>query len=322
MKRIKLDGGAVYHCIGRIVGGEMKMGDAEKEFFRKLMWRVADFCGVEVITYCVMSNHVHLMIRVPRADAPIEDGEVFRRMVKYYGRREPWVQLAEKTFREEGKLPAQIRDRMLSRMGDISPFMQTLKQRFARWYNRRHKRFGTLWAERFKSLLVEESDEALLTVAMYVDLNPVRAGLVKDPKDYRFCGHAEAVAGNKAARRTIVSLSDAPNWRASCAEYRSQMMVYAGDSNRRDKRALSREEVLQVLRRGGQVPLGEVLRLRIRYLSDGVALGSKEFVESVFHANKERFGRSRSSGAREMKSLAASRGGLATARDLRSNVVG
>lgn len=54
--------------------------------------------------------------------------------------------------------------------------------------------FETLWAERFKSVLVEGFGNALETVAAYIDLNPVWAGIVEDPKDYRFCGYAEAVA--------------------------------------------------------------------------------------------------------------------------------
>jgi len=55
-----------------------------------------------------------------------------------------------------------------------------------------------LWTERFKSVLVEDSIEAVGMLARYIDLNPVRAGLVEDPKDYRFCGCA--VAGCSLAR--------------------------------------------------------------------------------------------------------------------------
>jgi putative transposase len=43
-------------------------------------------------------------------------------------------------------------------------------------------------------VVVENSVNALKTVAAYIDLNPIRAGLVEDPKDYRFCGYGEAVA--------------------------------------------------------------------------------------------------------------------------------
>lgn len=106
---------------------------------------------------------------------------------------------------------------LLVRMGDVSEFMRTLKQRFSPWYNKKHERFGTLWAERFKSVLVEDSTEALQTVAMYIDLNPVRAGIVEDPKDYRFCGYAEAVAGKKLARKGILGFHGTKNWRNTAA---------------------------------------------------------------------------------------------------------
>ena len=78
--------------------------------------------------------------------------------------------------------------------------MKTIKQRFSVWFNRTHKRYGTLWADRFKSVLVEGFGNPLQIMAAYIDLNPVRAGIVEDPKDYRFCGYAEAVAGEEMAK--------------------------------------------------------------------------------------------------------------------------
>jgi len=62
-------------------------------------------------------------------------------------------------------------------------------------------RKGTLWKERFKSVLVEGDEKALMTVAAYIDLNPVRAGMVERVEDYRRCGDASAVAGNRWARK-------------------------------------------------------------------------------------------------------------------------
>ena len=77
------------------------------------------------------------------------------------------------------------------------------KGRFAQWYNRRHGRYGVLWADRFKSVLLE-GGEAVAAVAAYIELNPVRAGLCADPKDYRYCSYAEALAkGSSLAREGI-----------------------------------------------------------------------------------------------------------------------
>ena len=322
MKRIKPEAGsAVYHCIGRINGGARLLGDVEKEYFRKLMWRVADFSGVEVLSYCLMSNHVHLLLRLPEVGS-ITDKELCRRMSNYYGRTEVWAQMAQEDFSGKGSLSPDIRKILVSRMGDVSQFMRTLKQRFSTWYNRKHERFGTLWAERFKSVLVQDSSEALQTVAMYIDLNSVRAGIVEDPKDYRFCGYAEAVASKKLARQGILEFHGTRNWRKAHAEYRCTMMVYAGDAISEDKAVLDRESILKVLKSGGHLEVAEVLRLRLRYFSDGLVFGSREYVDGIFEEFRDRFGPNRTTGARAMRGIGSLLGDLTTARDLRVRVVG
>src|SRR5690606_30232061 len=95
------------------------------------------------------------------------------------------------------------------RFCDLSAFVKELKERFSRWFNKHHERRGTLWMERFKSVLVEDGD-ALRTMALYIDLNPVRAGLVEDPKDYRWTGYGEASGGSKRARRGLCKVMEAP----------------------------------------------------------------------------------------------------------------
>src|ERR1700739_5057236 len=103
--------------------------------------------------------------------------------------------------------------------------MKELKGRFAQWYNRRHRRYGVLWAERFKSVLIEES-QALSAVAAYIDLNPLRAGLCEDPKDYRYCGYAEAVAKNstqaKLCLQVALGLDPESSWKEGRREYRKR----------------------------------------------------------------------------------------------------
>jgi hypothetical protein len=85
-----------------------------------------------------------------------------------------------------------FRERYFRGMWDLSQFMKTLKQRFTRWFNRTPSRKGTLWEERFQSVLVEDG-HAARTMAASIDLNPARAGTAEDPKDYRCCRYAEAV---------------------------------------------------------------------------------------------------------------------------------
>ena len=80
------------------------------------------------------------------------------------------------------------------RMHDLGEFMKALLQRFSRWFNQQHERTGTLWESRFKSVLVEEG-AAARAMAAYIDLNPVRAGMVADPAAYRWSSYGEALGG-------------------------------------------------------------------------------------------------------------------------------
>ena len=54
-----------YHTMSRTAGGELLFGEIEKEAFRKILRRMERFSGVEVLTYAVMGNHFHLLLRVP-----------------------------------------------------------------------------------------------------------------------------------------------------------------------------------------------------------------------------------------------------------------
>ena len=75
-----------------------------------------------------------------------------------------------------------------------------------------------------------------------------------------------------------------------------------------------------VIRQGGQVPIDELLRIRIRYFSDGLALGSQAFVERVFRNNRESFGNHRRRAGTSLQ--ASSWAGLHVMRDLRKQVYG
>ena len=202
-----------------------------KERFRQLLEWHAEMAGIEVFTWCCMGNHFHLLVEVPNAEegrAKLEDEEILRRIglvcskERAKGVRDQLILLKEQSP-EMGYL--EFRERLLARMFDVSVFMKELKQAFTLWYNRRVKRKGPLWQDRYKSVLLENDEKVLLTMAAYIDLNPVRAGLVKDPKDYRWSGYGEAVVGNRLRRaglmRVVGEMSgDGRKWRGVQAQYR------------------------------------------------------------------------------------------------------
>ena len=76
----------------------------------------------------------------------------------------------------------------------IGRMMQSLGRLYVRYVNNRYKRTGTLWEGRFKSSLID-SDRYLLTCYRYIELNPVRAGLVQTPSAYRWSSYHHNALG-------------------------------------------------------------------------------------------------------------------------------
>ncbi len=281
-RRIVVRGGdsAVYHCISRTVDGEMLFGSLEKERFRRMLWRVADFSGVEILTYCVMGNHFHVLVRVsPVPKEGLSDAEVVRRFRILYPKRTRYQLMDAGRFEQElasGTERARaMKVSLEARMGDVSEFMKTLKSRFTIWFNQTHRRFGALWSERFKSVLVENSPWALRTVAAYIDLNPVRAGLVKDPKDYRYSGYGEAVGGGASARKGIFSAVG--GGKNTLSAYRI-ILFGKGAVAGPGECGIPEAKLKAVERHKGELPLTVRFAARLRYFTEGRILGSREFV--------------------------------------------
>ena len=84
---------------------------------------------------------------------------------------------------------------------------------------------------------------------------------------------------------------------------------------------MEREFILGKLAKGDALEPGEALRLKVRYMTQGFALGSKAFVEEVFQAFRNRFGKKRRTGARPPRAPKGALGSLKVARDLRKNPV-
>lgn len=283
--------------MSRIVDRQMLLGDREREVLRKMIWRVADFSEVEVLTYCIMNDHFHVLIKVPEKDRPVSDAELLRRFKVLYPKPIKYQTASfadlERALREGNERTAQVRQELLARMHDLSEFMKTLKQRFSIWYNRNHdRRLGTLWMDRFKSVLVQGEGNPLQTMATYIDLNPVRAGLVEDPKDYRWCGYAEALAGAKCAQRGLriiwscltdssPRLGESASVQSALAAHRSLIFGKGVSPWLHQGKRISRAAAEKVLNdQQGALPLPVVLRCRVRYFTDGLILGSREFVRS------------------------------------------
>ncbi|MBN8249296.1 MAG: transposase [Verrucomicrobia bacterium] len=329
---------AYYHCMSRVVNRDFIFGPQEREQFVRLLRAYERFCGVRVLTFCILSNHFHLLVEVPARPAQLLSAEEVLARIEAIsssaltpGR---FRQRLEQ-FRAAGDAAGEraFLNRICTPMWDISGYLQRLKQRFTQWFNRHTGRRGVLWEERFKSVLVEGTGDPLSTMAAYIDLNPVRAGLVEDPKDYRWCGYGAAAAGDATAREAIASVIALAQRRPEVAQdpveaLATYRMWLFGQGEEREGTALdggsarkgfSREAVLAVLAARGKVSLPEYLQLRVRYFADGAVLGTRQYVDGVFQALRARWGPSRTDGARPMLGLA---GDWCVLRELRKQIFG
>ena len=191
-----------------------------------------------------------------------------------------------------------------ARMYDLSCYMKELKERFTKWYNTRMERTGTLWESRFKSLLVAGEEGALMNVAAYIELNSVRAGLVDEPQDYRWCSYTEAVAGGKRARagiaRIVGALEKESSWENASASYRSYFLHQGASQNERRK-GFSEDKANKEIHEGGQLGRASILRTKVRYFTDGLVIGSKEFLEEFARTHEEIVGKRRTRFGTEVK---------------------
>ncbi len=345
-----------YHVISRIVDRRFVLGAEEKEKFRTLMRIQEKFTGCRVTSYCLMDNHFHLLLEVPlMAEGGLSDDELLKRLAAIYseafvaGVAQELADAKAAVYVEESGLDAAVKaihERFSYRMHDLGEFMKGLLQRYTQWHNRVHSRTGRLWEDRFKSLIVEDG-VAAKTIAAYIDLNPVRAGMVKDPADYRWSSYGEAIGGGakgngKTARAGLVRAlkahqgiaADADLWGSGISrEYRKLLMSGAlekiSETVGRDgkavvktlKKGISKEEAAREEETDGEIPFGKMLRCRVRYFTDGAVIGSRSFVDEAFAKSRERFGSKRKSGARRMKGDASPTNGILwSLRDLRKGV--
>ncbi len=339
---------AIYHCISRVVDRRFVFGDVEREHFRMFMRMQENFSGCRVLSYCIMSNHFHILLEVPpMPKGGISDEELLKRIGATNSDAFVAVvakELSEARVEEREAWVEEILARFTYRMHNLSEFMKTLLQRFTRWFNRTHQRSGTLWEERYKSVIVE-SGIAARTMAAYIDLNPMRAGMVSDPAEYRWSSYGEAVGGGnkgngRKSREGLVRACmshhgagfEAEKWKEVSRIYRRTMGLALGrksgraelDPIRRSQTAATAAEALEADSNGTVLPelnIAAMLRCRVRYFTDGAVIGSKAFVNEAFAAARERFTEKRKDGARRLKGNGkAASGVLWSVRDLRLRI--
>ena len=277
-----------FHVISRIAGRELLLGDKEKEYFLLLMEKFARGFFVDIHAFCIMSNHFHILATGREQKAEMASGqELLRRYQKIYGRAEqppPGVYDGDGTIipdKDDGI------ERLRRRLGSISRFTQELKQSFSRWYNKKSGRRGYLWAERFKGVIVGQGD-AQLVCSAYIDLNPIRAGIVQKPEDYRWSSMGLRARTPRRADQLLTPLPlKSVREKRGLSLYR--LFVYeAGSIKKRNGGQIPEGINQEVKALMGKLKLGDKLKHRFRNLTEGQAIGSKQLIEQVQRINKRK----------------------------------
>ena len=274
---VRNDQPTVYHVISRTALPGLPIKAADKDYLLYLIRRLSTLYLVDVLGFCLMDNHFHLVVRV-YPESELSDEELRSRYKAYHG--------------EDQEIGGELMTRYRERMTSLGTFIKDIKQGFTRFYNKKYNRRGYFWGERFKSMIVQDG-KTLVNLLAYVDLNPIRAGIVGKPEDYKWCSLGYHLQfGNKGELLSVdFGLRD---WNALdpgeiVRKYREFVYetgaVDAGKGAVIDQKVVDRER-----KRKYAISRADRFRYRSRYFTDAGIIGSKEFVGEVFDRIKHLLG--------------------------------
>jgi len=254
----------VYHVISRTVLPGLPFKAPDKDRLQSLILHFSQIYFTEILGFCLMDNHFHLLVRMFPKDHG-DEASLRERFRLAYGDKVVFPHATIEKYRRK--------------WSSLSEFIKEIKQSFSRYYNKQNGRKGYLWGDRFKSVIVQDG-RTLVNCLAYIDLNPVRANIVNRPEDYRWSSlgyHAQT--GNRAG---FLSLDlGMAEWgigiRARLQKYRE--FVYetgaldAGKGARLDPTLVKGER-----KKGYRLTAADRFRYRTRYFTDSGVIGTREFV--------------------------------------------
>ncbi|MGE4349618.1 MAG: transposase [Candidatus Berkiella sp.] len=190
-EQINLDATPYYHVMNRCVRRSFLCGFDEltqRDYSHRKAWIVdrlkylADIFAIKICAYAIMSNHYHVVLYVEEKQAEAwSEEEIIHR----------WSAIFPKDAKENKHLISKIQ-LWKERLTSISWFMRCLNEKIARDVNEEDDTAGRFWEGRFKSqALLDEG--ALLSAMVYVDLNPIRAGITTTPEESEFTSIYERI---------------------------------------------------------------------------------------------------------------------------------
>jgi hypothetical protein len=207
----------VYHCIARCVRRAFLCGvdpytgkdySHRKEWILDRMRELAGLFAIEVCGYSVMSNHLHLVLRNrPDIAEQWSANEIALRWCKVFPpRHDATGEPIEPGEHDLAMLTANSErlSELRTRLANLSWFMRCLCEKIARAGNHEDGSSGRFWAGRFKSVaLLDEA--AILACSVYVDLNPIRAGLATTPEESAYTSGRDRIRSMRETSSRLTS---------------------------------------------------------------------------------------------------------------------
>ena len=192
----------VHHILNRIAHRVFFLRDEERNDFIEMMRRAAEFVGIKLLGWCVMTNHFHILAFLPEREELGEE-EIIRRVGILKGERMAaalQASLAKLRQKPDGDAKAQgLLDGYRRRMYDVGSFMKILKQWFTEEYNRRTAHVGTLWESAYIDRAVAPQTSNMAKVLAYICLNPIRGGLCTGYDEYAWSSLCAVSRGDRLA---------------------------------------------------------------------------------------------------------------------------
>jgi len=276
---INKGGKTAYHLISRTALDGFPFGSVEKDMLVEIIKRMSRLFFMDVFGFCIMSNHFHLLIQTVPGHLVSKD-DIVKRLKAHYG----------KDFELTDERVEYYREKLTS----LSNYMKEIKQSFSWYYNKRHNRRGTLWGERYKSVIVEKG-ETLVNCLAYIDLNPLRAGLVTRPEDYRWnsLGYHFQTNNKDNFLSTDFGMKEfgIKNKKERIRRYR-QYVYEAGAVDHPEKRqvkVIEKKIIEKERKKRFEITRVDRFQSRSRYFTDSGIIGSKDFVFSTYMQFKNLF---------------------------------
>jgi len=167
-------------------------------------------------------------------------------------------------------------ERFEERIFDVSELMRSLQSKIATWYNYSFNRRGRFWADRFKSTIIEDH-KAAMDCLIYIELNPVRAGIVQRPEDYEGSSIFFRDIKKDKWMLPLTSLTGHKSRGPALKDLKSRI-YYRGFKETKEGHAKITAATLKEEERNDFDQKG-IYTKKIRYFADGVVIGSDEFVK-------------------------------------------